>query len=139
MKSKHERRGAEGNEKNTVPLRNTLLRLLEKLLRFLPQKKNRALSLVVLAVVPLFVLFVGGRVLQNRELTAQVRAENEKLIQQRDALDAQSKEYLAVLGDEDPEAFRDYVIRIAREQLGLSLPGDQVFIDRSFVQSSQQK
>jgi len=40
-----------------------------------------------------------------------------------------------VLGDEDPEAFREYVIRIAREQLGLSLPGDQVFIDRSFVQS----
>jgi len=139
LQSKHERRSNGGNEKNAVQLKRTLLLWLEKFLRYLPQKKNRALSLAVLAVVPLFVLFVGGRVLQNRELTRQVREENEKIVQQRDALDAQSEEYLAVLNDEDPEAFRDYVIRIAREQLGLSLPGDQVFIDSSFVQSSQQK
>jgi len=139
LQNKREHRSSGGNGKNIVLLRHTLLRQLEKLLRFIPKKKNRALSLVVLAVVPLFVLFVGGRVLQNRDLTAKVRAENERIEQQRDALDAQTKEYLAVLNDEDPEAFRDYVIRIAREQLDLSLPGDQVFIDSSFVQSSQQK
>ena len=139
MQSKHERHTSGGNEMKIIRLKQTLLLQLQKLLLFLPKRKNRALSLVVLAVVPLFVLFVGGRVLQNRDLTAKVRAENEKIVQQRDALDAQSKEYLAVLNDEDPEAFRDYVIRIAREQLDLSLPGDQVFIDSSFVQSSQQK
>ena len=112
-----------------------LLRRLEALLRWLPSKKNRAISLVVLAVVPLFVLFVGMRVLKSREQTALVRRQNEAIVQQIEALDAQTKEYLAVLSDEDPEAFRDYVVRIAREQLGLSLPGDQVFIDRSFVEA----
>jgi len=36
-----------------------------------------------------------------------------------------------VLNNEDPDLYFDYVIRIARERLGLSLPGDQVFIDRA--------
>ena len=111
-----------------------LLRLAEALLRRIPSKKNRALSLLVLALVPMFVLFVGFRILRGRESTALVRTQNISIQKQIDALDAQSKEYAAVLGDDDPEAFEDYVVRIAREQLGLSLPGDQVFIDRSFVQ-----
>ena len=135
MQSRSERRASGGDKRAEKGI--VLLRHVEALLRRLPTKKNRAISLVVLAVVPLFVLFVGLRVLQGREQTARIRTQNEAIIEQIQALDAQTKEYLAVLGDEDPEAFRDYVIRIAREQLGLSLPGDQIFIDRSFVQSNQ--
>jgi cell division protein FtsB len=77
------------------------------------------------------------QVLRAREATAKIETENKRIQQQIVELNAQSKEYLAVLSDKDPEAFRDYVIRIAREQLGLSLPGDQVFVDRSFVQTPQ--
>ena len=108
----------------------------EALLRKITSK-NRIVSLLVLALVPAFVLFVGFRMLRSREDVAEVRAQNLKIQQQIDALDAQSKEYIAVLNDDDPDAFRDYIIRIAREQLGLSLPGDQVYIDRSFVQAAQ--
>ena len=133
MQSAREHRGEHRREQKNI----VLLRRLEALLRRLPSKKNRAVSLVVIAVAPLFVLFVGLRVLQSREQTAQVRMQNEAIQQQIESLDAQTKEYLAVLSDEDPEAFRDYVVRIAREQLGLSLPGDQVFIDRSFVESKK--
>jgi len=59
------------------------------------------------------------------------------LRQQSEQLEAQNEAYLSVLNNDDPEVFRDYVIRTAREQLGLSLPGDQVFIDRSLFKSDR--
>ena len=127
----------QNSRESRVAARKILrLERLEALLRRIPSKKNRVVSLFGLALVPIFVLFVGLRILKAREATAEVLAQNQKIQRQIDRLDAQSKEYLAVLNDDDPEAFRDYVIRVAREQLGLSLPGDQVFIDRSFMQSS---
>jgi len=55
------------------------------------------------------------------------------LQQQIELLLAQNQDYQAVLENEDPEVFEDYVIRTARERLGLSLPGDQVFIDRALI------
>jgi len=67
-----------------------------------------------------------------------VDAQNAQLRRQIEQIEAQNEAYLAVLQNDDPEVFRDYVIRTAREQLGLSLPGDQVFIDRSLFKPSQQ-
>jgi len=114
------------------------LKKIEDLLRRLPAKRNRVLSLVLLLAVPMFVLWAGFRVLDGRQDTAKVAAQNAQLLQQAEQLEAQNEAYLAVLNNDDPEVFRDYVIRTAREQLGLSLPGDQVFIDRSLFKSNQQ-
>ena len=116
--------------------RITLLNSVERLARKLSGKRSRAASFLVLLAVPVFVLFVGFRILQNREKTAEVRAETEVLQQQIDRLAAQNDAYLAVLENDDPDVFRDYVVRTARERLGLSLPGDQVFIDRALFKSS---
>jgi cell division protein FtsB len=104
----------------------------ETLLRALPSRKNRLVSLVVLLAVPVFVLFVGLRVLNGRTATAQAQAQNQQLERQAEALEAQNEHYLAVLDNNDPDVFRDYVVRTARERLGLSLPGDRIFIDRSY-------
>ena len=108
----------------------TLLKKFERLTRS-AGRKQRAVSLLVLAAVPVFVLFVGFRILSTREVTAIVAEQNEGLRQRYHQLQAQNQEYQAVLNNEDPDIFRDYVIRTARERLGLSLPGDQVFIDRA--------
>ena len=115
-----------------------LLKKIESLLRKLPSKRGRVLSLVVLMAVPVFVLWAGFRTLNGRQAAAKVDAQNALLRQQIEQLEVQNEAYLAVLQNNDPEVFRDYVIRTAREQLGLSLPGDQVFIDRSLFKSSQQ-
>ena len=114
------------------------LKTIESLLRKLPSRRGRVLSLVVLLAVPVFVLWAGFRVLGGRQAAAKVDAQNALLRQQIEQLNAQNEAYLAVLQNDDPEVFRDYVIRTAREQLGLSLPGDQVFIDRSLFQSGQE-
>jgi cell division protein FtsB len=107
------------------------------LFRRFTAKKNRVLSLVVVLAVPVFILAVSFRVLSKREATAQVLAKNAALQQQINQLEAENKAYLAVLQNDDPEALRDYVIRTAREKLGLSLPGDQVFIDRALFRTEQ--
>jgi len=124
------------------PLQQNLsrrIRLLEKIESLLrkPLAKNRLISLVVLAAVPLFVLFVGLRILHGREAAARAEEQNQKLEQQAILLEAQNRHYLAVLNNDDPDVFRDYVIRTARERLGLSLPGDRMFIDRAFFKSNQ--
>ena len=130
--------------REAIALQNNLggrvarLKKIENLLRRLPAKRNRVLSLAVLLAVPMFVLWVGFRVLDGRQATAKVAAQNAQLRQQIEQYEAQNDAYLAVLNNDDPEVFRDYVIRTAREQLGLSLPGDQVFIDRSLFKSDQQ-
>ena len=99
--------------------------------------RRRTMSFLVLLAVPVFVLFVGFRILQNREKTAEVNAQAQVIQQQIDRLAAQNSSYLAVLENDDPDVFRDYVIRTARERLGLSLPGDQVFIDRALFRTNQ--
>ena len=109
----------------------TILKHLENLARNLAGRKRRTMSFLVLAAVPVFVLFAGFRILSSREATAGVVAGNQQLQQQIDLLDAQNRDYRAVLNNDDPEIFRDFVVRTARERLGLSLPGDQVFIDRA--------
>ena len=121
---------------NNLSRRISLLKKTEALLRRLPSRKNRLVSLVVLAAVPVFVLFVGFRILHGREATAKAEAHNQKLEQQSILLEAQNRHYSAVLNNNDPDVFRDYVIRTARERLGLSLPGDQMFIDRAFFKST---
>jgi len=132
------------NRREAIALQNNLggriaqLKKIEALLRMLPSKQGRVLSLVVLLAVPLFVLWTGFRVLDGRQDAAKIDAQNAQLLQQIEQLEAQNEAYLAVLNNDDPEVFRDYVIRTAREQLGLSLPGDQVFIDRSLFKSDQQ-
>lgn len=122
---------------NSLGGRIALLKKIESLLRKLPSKRGGVLSLAVLAAVPLFVLWAGFRTLNGRQAAAKVDAQNAQLRQQIEQLEAQNEAYLAVLQNDDPEVFRDYVIRVAREQLGLSLPGDQVFIDRSLFKSGQ--
>ena len=122
---------------NSLGGRIALLNKIESLLRKLPSKRGRVFSLAVLAAVPLFVLWAGFRTLDGRQAAAKVAAQNAQLRQQIEQIEAQNEAYLAVLQNDDPEVFRDYVIRIAREQLGLSLPGDQVFIDRSLFKSGQ--
>ena len=123
---------------NSLGRRIKLLNKIESLLRKLPSKRNRILSLIVLAAVPVFVLSVGFRILNDRQATAKELAKNAQIQQQIDQLEAQNEAYLAVLQNKNPEVFRDYVVRTAREQLGLSLPGDRVFIDRSLFKSEQQ-
>ena len=123
---------------NSLGGRIALLKKIESLLRKLPSKRNRIFSLIVLAAVPMFVLWAGFRVLNGRQDAARVEAQNAQLLVQAEQLEAENEAYLAVLRNDDPEVFRDYVIRTAREQLGLSLPGDQVFIDRSLFKSGQQ-
>lgn len=115
----------------------SFLKSIEGLLRKLPSRKNRYVSWLLLAAVPVFVLFVGFKILNGREATAAIVAENEAIQAQIDQLNAQNRDYLTVLSNDDPEVFRDYVIRTARERLGLSLPGDQVFIDRALFKSNQ--
>lgn len=119
------------NRQNTAQQR--ILYRLERLAGKLAGRKNRATSFLVLVMVPVFVLTVGYRILNSREATADVAAQNDKLQQQIELLLAQNQDYQAVLENEDPEVFEDYVIRTARERLGLSLPGDQVFIDRALI------
>lgn len=114
------------------------LKAIEKILRILPSRRNRIISLVVLAAVPVFVLLVGFRILNSRQATAKVEAQNAQIRAQTEQYKTQNEQYLAVLESDDPEVFNDYVVRVAREQLGLSLPGDQVFIDRSLFKSTQQ-
>jgi len=114
-----------------------LLKKFERLVEKLAGKKNRAASYLVLLMVPAFVLFVGFRILNSREATAVVAEQNRALRQQIEQYQAQNQEHAAVLDNDDPEVFRDYVIRTARERLGLSLPGDQVFIDRASFKSQQ--
>ena len=116
--------------------RVSLLNKTESLLRR-PTRKNRLLSLVVLAAVPVFILSVGFRILRGRDATAKAELKNQKIEQQAVQLEAQNQHYLAVLNNENPEVFRDYVILTARERLGLALPGDQMFIDRAFFKSNQ--
>ena len=123
---------------NSLGGRIALLNKTESLLRKLPSKRGRVLSLAVLTALPLFVLWAGFRTLNGRQAAAKVDAQNAQLRQQIEQLEAQNGAYLAVLQNDDPEVFRDYVVRTAREQLGLSLPGDQVFIDRSLFKPSQQ-
>ena len=113
----------------------SFLKKLEGLLRILPGK-NRCVSLLVLIAVPVFVLYVGFRILGAREATAQIDAQSAKLERQIEQLDAQNQGYLSVLENDDPEVFRDYVIRTARERLDLSLPGDLIFKNRALYQSS---
>ena len=122
---------------NNLGRRIALLKKIEAPLRKLTSK-GRIVSLIVLLAVPLFVLWTGFRVLESRQSAAQVNAKNAQILQQAEMLEAQNEAYLAVLENNGPEVFRDYVIRTAREQLGLSLPGDQVFIDRSLYKSEQQ-
>ena len=93
--------------------------------------RRRTMSFLVLLAVPVFVLSVGFRILNTREATAAVAEQNVNYRQQIQQLQAQNRDYQAVIDNEDPEIFRDFVVRSARERLGLSLPGDQVFIDRA--------
>ena len=111
----------------------TALQRFERLAEKLAGRRNRAVSFLVLIMVPVFVLSVGFRILNTRESTADVVADNEKLEQRIDQLLAQNQDYQAVLDNDDPDIFQDYVIRTARERLGLSLPGDQVYIDRALL------
>lgn len=108
-----------------------LLKSAENLVRALAGKKNRAMSILLLLAVPPFVLFTGFRILNSREATAAVAENNAALQQQIHQLEAQNQDYQVVLRNDDPDIFSDHVIRTARERLGLSLPGDQVFIDRA--------
>ena len=109
----------------------TILKRLEHLARSLAGRRRRTMSFLVVLAVPVFVLSVGFRILNTREATAAVVAQNENYCRQIQQMVAQNREYQAVLDNDDPEIFRDFVIRTARERLGLSLPGDQVFIDRA--------
>ncbi len=122
---------------NNIGKHIAVLKKIESLLRSLPSKRNRIVSALVLLAVPVFVLAVGFRILDGRQKTAEVAEENEQLQQQIEQINAQNSSYIAVLENKNPEVFRDYVINTAREQLGLSLPGDQVFIDRSLFKSNQ--
>ena len=122
---------------NSLGGRIVLLKKIESLLLKLPSKRKRIVSLVVLAGMPVFVLWAGFTVLNGRQGATKVEADNALKLRQIEQIEAQNEEYLAVLQNNDPEVFRDYVIRTAREQLGLSLPGDQVFIDRSLFKSGQ--
>lgn len=108
-----------------------MLKGAENLVRTLAGRKHRAISFLVLLAVPAFVLFTGFRILNSREATAAVAAQNERVQQQILQLQAQNNDYQDVLNNDDPDIFRDHVIRTARERLGLSLPGDQVFVDRA--------
>ena len=110
--------------------RIALLQRLENLVRNTGGRR-RTMSFLVLLAVPVFVLSVGFRILSTREATAAVRETNAAYEQLIDQLIVQNRELQAVLNNEDPEIFRDFVVRTARERLGLSLPGDQVFIDRA--------
>ena len=108
----------------------TFLKRLENLLRNAGGRR-RTMSFLVLLAVPVFVLSVGFRILNTREATAVVAEQNEGYRQLIQQLEAENQEKQAVLANEDPDIFRDFVVRTARERLGLSLPGDQVFIDRA--------
>jgi len=108
----------------------SFLKRLENLVRNAGGRR-RSMSFLVLLAVPVFVLSVGFRILNTREATAAVAEQNENYRQQIQQLQAQNRDYQAVLDNDDPEIFRDFVVRTARERLGLSLPGDQVFIDRA--------
>ena len=119
------------NVQNSRSRQVTFIQRIERLARKLAGRRNRAVSFLVLLAVPAFVLTVGYRILNSREATAEIAAQNIKLQQQIEQLQAQNQDYLTVLDNDDPEIFEDYVIRTARERLGLSLPGDQVFIDRA--------
>ena len=115
----------------------TLLKKSERWFRGLAKKKYRAVSLILLAAVPIFVLFVGSRILKGRDAADTVIADNAAIQQEIDKLKAENDNYRAVLSNDDPEVFRDYVIRTARDRLDLSLPGDQVFKDRAQFKSGQ--
>jgi len=121
-------------KRSIIALQNSrriaLLQRLENLVRNTGGRR-RTMSFLVLLAVPVFVLSVGFRILSTREATAAVRETNAAYEQLIDQLIVQNRELQAVLNNEDPEIFRDFVVRTARERLGLSLPGDQVFIDRA--------
>ena len=107
-----------------------LLHKVEQRLRN-PTKKKRSISFLVLLTIPFIMLYAGHRIFTTGEAAAALGERNAQIRQQSAQLTAANEEYQAVLNNEDPDLYFDYVIRIARERLGLSLPGDQVFIDRA--------
>ncbi len=109
----------------------SLLNKIESLLRRLPSRKKRVLSIAVLVGVPTFVLAIGLKVFSGVEATSQVKAESEHLRQQIALQKAENEGYETILAEDDQAAFEAYVLRTARERLGLSLPGDKVYVDAS--------
>jgi len=112
---------------------NKQIALLHKVERRLtkPTKKKRSISFLVLLALPFIMLYAGHRIFTTNEAAAAMAARNAQIRQESAQLAAANEEYQAVLRNEDPELYYEYVIRIARERLGLSLPGDQLFIDRA--------
>lgn len=96
-----------------------------------PTKKKRGISFLVLLTLPFIMLYAGHRIFTTNEAAAVMAERNAQIRQESAALAAANEEYQAVLRNEDPDLYYEYVIRIARERLGLSLPGDQLFVDRA--------
>ncbi|MDR1927685.1 MAG: septum formation initiator family protein [Oscillospiraceae bacterium] len=108
---------------------------IEQLLLLLPSRKNRVLSLSLAVAVAMLAIFVGVKLLGGRQAIEKVEAENAAIQAQIDQLRAESKGYEAILAEDNEAAFEDYVLRTAREHLGLSLPGDRAFIDPAVLQA----
>ncbi|MCL2106521.1 MAG: septum formation initiator family protein [Oscillospiraceae bacterium] len=113
-----------------------LLKKTEQLLHHFSARK-RAWSLVILTVVPIFVLTLGIYILKERAVTQSILEQNMRLEDTVRQMRAENAEYEAILANDDPAAFEEFVIRTARERLGLSMPGDKVFIDPATVQASK--
>jgi cell division protein FtsB len=79
--------------------------------------------------VPLFVLSIAFKVFSGIEDTAKIKAESEQLREQIQWQTAENEGYEAILTQDDQATFEAYVLRTARERLGLSLPGDKVYVD----------
>jgi cell division protein FtsB len=79
--------------------------------------------------IPAFALSVGIKILKSAEETAAIKAESAQYRKQIEWQRAENEGYAAILEQANPVAFENYVLRTAREKLGLSLPGDKVYVD----------
>ncbi|MDR2647786.1 MAG: hypothetical protein LBB67_06675 [Oscillospiraceae bacterium] len=107
-------------------------RVLEKVenqLRRLGNTNRQVLSFALILMLMIMAVWTMGTISKQNKKTEQYRQKTIEAQQQYDALDALNKSDQAFLASDDKETFEAYVIRVAHEELRLSLQGEQVFVD----------
>ncbi len=90
--------------------------------------KKRRGSIAARVIVVVFVLYFSFLLVSLRLQIGERREELEQLQQIRDELEISNGEYQSLIDEEMDE---EYIIRVARSELGLAMPGERVFIDTS--------
>ncbi|MDR1463777.1 MAG: septum formation initiator family protein [Oscillospiraceae bacterium] len=98
------------------------------------KKKQHPRSKILCVGLLLFVLLVSVAVGKGLRQTAEIRREEAQVRAEVDRVNAENQALEVILQTQDPQVFASYIKQAAREQLGLVLPGEWVYVDRSIVE-----